>query len=62
MPRVFIDGSAGTTGLRIADRLQSRTDIELLKIDADRRKDREAREKLLNDADIVFLCLSDAAA
>ena len=62
MPRVFIDGSAGTTGLRIADRLQSRTDIELLTIDADRRKDRDARKELLNDADIVFLCLPDAAA
>ena len=42
--------------------MQSRSEIELLKIDADRRKDREAREKLLNDADIVFLCLPDAAA
>jgi len=62
MPHVFIDGSAGTTGLRIADRLQGRTDITLLQIDADRRKDPAVRKQLLNDADIVFLCLPDAAA
>ena len=62
MPRVFIDGSAGTTGLRIADRLQGRTDITLLQIDPACRKDPAARKQLMNDADIVFLCLPDAAA
>ena len=62
MPRVFIDGSAGTTGLRIADRLQGRTDITLLQIDSACRKDPAARKQLMNDADIVFLCLPDAAA
>ena len=62
MPYVFIDGSAGTTGLRIADRLQGRTDITLLQIDAAHRKDPAARKQLLNSADIVFLCLPDVAA
>ena len=52
----------GTTGLQIYDRLSGRDDIELLLIDEDKRKDTEERRKFLNAADIVFLCLPDAAA
>lgn len=60
--KVFIDGKAGTTGLKIYDRLGSRDDIEILLIDEDKRKDNAERAKLINSADIVFLCLPDAAA
>ncbi|MBO5642447.1 MAG: N-acetyl-gamma-glutamyl-phosphate reductase [Kiritimatiellae bacterium] len=62
MKKVFIDGSAGTTGLRIHERLASREDIELLSIDEMQRKDPVARAEMLNAADIAFLCLPDAAA
>ena len=62
MIRVFIDGSEGTTGLRIHDRLPGRADIELLTIEPALRKDPDARRELLNSADIAFLCLPDAAA
>ena len=62
MIRVFIDGSEGTTGLRIHSRLPARSDIELLTIDPEKRKDPSARRELLNSADIAFLCLPDAAA
>ena len=62
MTKVFIDGSAGTTGLRIADRLASRQDIELIKLPEEKRKDLAARKEAINGADIVFLCLPDAAA
>ena len=62
MTRIFIDGSAGTTGLQIHERLKQRKDIQLLTIDEDKRKDNEARRKIFNEADIVFLCLPDAAA
>lgn len=62
MKKVFIDGSAGTTGLRIAERLESREDIELIRLTEENRKNTEARKKALNDADIAFLCLPDAAA
>lgn len=62
MPKVFIDGSAGTTGLQIYDRLAERGDIELLTLDEARRKDPAARAAALNAADIVFLCLPDDAA
>lgn len=62
MKKVFIDGSAGTTGLRIYDRLSERRDIELIKLPEERRKDVEARKDALNSADIAFLCLPDAAA
>ena len=61
-PKVYIDGKEGTTGLQIYDRLAAREDIELLLIDEDKRKDVEERKKLLNAADLVFLCLPDAAA
>jgi N-acetyl-gamma-glutamyl-phosphate reductase len=59
---VFVDGQEGTTGLRIHDYLAKRSDIELLKIDADKRKDTAERARLLNAADVAFLCLPDAAA
>lgn len=61
-PRIYIDGKEGTTGLQIYERLGGRQDIELLLIDEDKRKDTEERRKLLNAADIAFLCLPDAAA
>ncbi|MBQ6066336.1 MAG: N-acetyl-gamma-glutamyl-phosphate reductase [Clostridia bacterium] len=62
MKTVFIDGSAGTTGLRIAERLQQRDDIELLTLPESLRKDPAARREALNAADVSFLCLPDAAA
>ena len=62
MTKVFIDGSAGTTGLRIHDRLSAREDIELITLAEEVRKDAEARSAAINGADIVFLCLPDAAA
>ena len=62
MTKVFIDGSQGTTGLKIFDRLSKRTDIELHVLTGDDRKDPAARKKALNEADIAFLCLPDAAA
>lgn len=62
MTKVFIDGSAGTTGLRIFDRLSSREDISLIKLPDEIRKDPAARADAINSADIVFLCLPDAAA
>ena len=61
-PKVYIDGKEGTTGLHIYDRLASRDDIELLLIDETKRKDPDERKKLINAADITFLCLPDAAA
>lgn len=62
MKKIFIDGSAGTTGLRIAERLAGREDIEILKLAEDKRKDTAARKEMLNAADIAFLCLPDDAA
>ena len=62
MKKVFIDGSAGTTGLRIKERLSQRNDIELITLSEEMRKDPEARKKALNSCDIAFLCLPDAAA
>ena len=62
MKRVFIDGSAGTTGLRIRERLAARPEIELITLSEERRKDPAARRDALNSADIAFLCLPDAAA
>ncbi len=61
-PKVYIDGKEGTTGLQIYDRLACREDIELLLIDEDKRKDPAERKRLMDMADIVFLCLPDAAA
>ena len=62
MTKVFIDGSAGTTGLRIFERLSSRTDLELMTLSGELRKDLNARKEMLNKADIAFLCLPDQAA
>ena len=61
-PKIYIDGKEGTTGLQIYDRLAARDDIDLLLIDEDKRKDTDERAKLINAADLVFLCLPDAAA
>ena len=61
-PVVYIDGKEGTTGLQIYDRLAARDDIELLLIDEEKRKDSAERKKCINSADLVFLCLPDAAA
>ena len=62
MKKVFIDGSAGTTGLRIYERLSARADIQLLRLPEEKRKDIAARKQMLNEADLVFLCLPDDAA
>ncbi len=62
MAKIFIDGSAGTTGLRIRERLESRRDLELIVLSDERRKDASARAEALHEADIAFLCLPDAAA
>ena len=62
MKKVFIDGSAGTTGLRIYERLLGRDDVEVLFLPEDKRKDVSARKEMLNSVDIAFLCLPDDAA
>ena len=62
MPQIFIDGSAGTTGLRIHDRLAKRGDIELMTLSEADRKNPEKRKEMLNSSDITFLCLPDDAA
>lgn len=62
MTKVFIDGSAGTTGLRIHERLQTRSDLQLIILPDELRKDDSARKEALHEADIAFLCLPDAAA
>lgn len=62
MTKVFIDGSAGTTGLRIYERLGERSEIELIKLSEERRKDPAARREAINSSDISFLCLPDVAA
>lgn len=61
-PKIYIDGKEGTTGLQIYERLGARDDLDLLLISPDKRKDLEERRRFLNAADIVFLCLPDAAA
>lgn len=60
--QVYVDGQEGTTGLRIHEYLAQRSDVELLRIDPDKRKDPAERARLLNAADVAFLCLPDAAA
>ena len=62
MKKVFIDGSADTTGLRIYERLEARQDIELIRLSEENRKDAQARKQALNAADVAFLCLPDDAA
>ena len=62
MKKVFIDGSAGTTGLRIYERLRDRTDLSLLSLTEENRKDPQARKDAILEADIAFLCLPDEAA
>ena len=62
MTKVFIDGSEGTTGLRIYERFEKRDDIEIIKIDPELRKDPTERARLINSSDITFLCLPDAAS
>ena len=62
MKKIFIDGSVGTTGLRIAERLAGRKDLQLLSLSEDKRKDPAFRKEMLNTADISFLCLPDDAA
>ncbi len=62
MATIFIDGEAGTTGLQILDRLKSRSDLDLLHLDDDQRKDAAARAEMLNAADISILCLPEDAS
>lgn len=60
--KIYVDGQEGTTGLRIHEVLARRPDVEVLRIDADKRKDSAERARLLNAADVAFLCLPDAAS
>jgi len=62
MHKVFVDGQEGTTGLQIRDRLVGHGGVSLIEIDPDKRKDTAERARLLNEADVAFLCLPDAAA
>lgn len=62
MYKVFIDGKEGTTGLKIFERFEKRSDIEILLIDEDKRKDTAERQRLINESDFTFLCLPDQAA
>ncbi len=62
MKKVFIDGKAGTTGLRIEERLSGRDDVSIISLPDELRKDSVAKKKILNEVDIVFLCLPDDAA
>ena len=60
--KIFIDGKEGTTGLKIYERFKNRDDLEIMLIDEDKRKDKNERAKFINNSDITFLCLPDAAA
>ena len=62
MKKIFIDGKAGTTGLRIYERLEARDDVKIITLSEEERKDPVARKKALNSCDIAFLCLPDDAA
>lgn len=62
MPKIFIDGQVGTTGLQIADRLKQRDDVRLIEIPVEQRKDVAVKKEFLNSADLVILCLPDEAA
>ena len=62
MHKVFIDGSNGTTGLRIRERLEGRSDIELMTLPEEKRKEAAARREMLNACDVALLCLPDAAS
>jgi len=62
MKKVFIDGKDGTTGLKIYNRFEDRDDIELILINPDKRKDAKERARMINESDITFLCLPDAAS
>lgn len=60
--KIFVDGQDGTTGIKIHDYLSKVSNIEVIKIESEKRKDHEARRALINEADVVFLCLPDAAS
>ena len=62
MKKIYIDGSEGTTGLRIFERFQGREDIEIIRINPELRKDPAERARMINMSDITFLCLPDAAS
>ena len=62
LPKVFIVGESGTTGLRLQDRLAQRTDLELLHLPEDKRKDLPTIRAYAKEADLMFLCLPDAAS
>ncbi|HUW63205.1 MAG TPA: N-acetyl-gamma-glutamyl-phosphate reductase [Spirochaetia bacterium] len=61
-PQIFVDGQEGTTGLKIHSYLSKRPDLDIIRIDPERRKDTGERRRLINEADVVFLCLPDPAA
>jgi N-acetyl-gamma-glutamyl-phosphate reductase len=61
-PKVFVDGHVGTVGLRIHELLAARSDVELLTLDGEQRKDSSARRKLVAEADVAVLCLPDDVA